>query len=342
MSAGRAKAGSGASAGRRVSEAAAARTRVPAKKAAAGAAKTAKGLNARAKVRSSAGDPGEASATTNAEPRPVAKPSKLSVDLRGLEKKLEHRFARPELLELAMTHRSHTYEAKHGVPAVILPAHPEQRDQRNAPGTDNEQMEFLGDAVIGMVVTEALFREFPQCSEGDLTRLRSNLVSRKRMAEMGLALGLDEGLRLGKGAEQNGGRSKPALLANCAEAVVAAVYLDARSTGTDGLAAIQVLAERYLVQPELAAMKAAVAAEAGRALRDHKTLLQEKVQAAGVGRLRYVDIAESGPPHLKRFTVEAQLEQLGEVKVLGQAEGGSKKEAQQRAAEVALAGWVPA
>ncbi len=282
---------------------------------------------------------------TGASPtKPAAKvsPSKLSADLRALEKKLEHKFARPELLELAMTHRSHTYEAKHGVPAVILPAHPEQRDQRNAPGTDNEQMEFLGDAVIGMVVTEALFREFPQCSEGDLTRLRSNLVSRKRMAEMGLALGLDKGLRLGKSAEQNGGRSKPALLANCAEAVVAAVYLDARSTGTDGLAAIQVLAERYLVQPELAAMKAAVAAEAGRALRDHKTLLQEKVQAAGVGRLRYIDIAEVGPPHLKRFTVEAQLEQLGEVKVLGQAEGGSKKEAQQKAAEVALAGWLPA
>jgi ribonuclease-3 len=267
------------------------------------------------------------------------KPTKLSMDLRGLEKKLEHKFARPALLELAMTHRSHTYEAKHGVPTVILPAHPEQRDQRNAPGTDNEQMEFLGDAVIGMVVTEALFREFPQCSEGDLTRLRSNLVSRKRMAEMGLALGLDEGLRLGKSAEQNGGRSKPALLANCAEAVLAAVYLDARGQGQDGLAAISVLAEKYLVQPELPAMKAAVFAEAGRALRDHKTLLQEKVQAAGAGRLQYVDIAESGPPHLKRFTVEAQLEQLGEVKVLGQAEGGSKKEAQQRAAEIALAGW---
>jgi ribonuclease-3 len=292
-------------------------------------------------------DAGEIAAPPAAEAVPSkTAPPKMSADLRGLEKRLEHRFARPELLELAMTHRSHTYEAKHGVPAVILPAHPEQRDQRNAPGTDNEQMEFLGDAVIGMVVTEALFREFPQCSEGDLTRLRSNLVSRKRMAEMGLALGLDKGLRLGKSAEQNGGRSKPALLANCAEAVVAAVYLDARSSGADGLAdglqPIRVLAERYLVQPELAAMKAAVAAEAGRALRDHKTLLQEKVQAAGVGRLRYVDVAEVGPPHLKRFTVEAQLEQLGEVKVLGQAEGGSKKEAQQRAAEVALAGWIPA
>ncbi|QMV20362.1 ribonuclease III [Granulicella sp. 5B5] len=257
-----------------------------------------------------------------------------------LEGRLEYEFVRPELLELAVTHRSHTYEARHGVPAVILPAHPEQRDQRNAPGTDNEQLEFLGDAVIGLVITDALFREFPQCSEGDLTRLRSNLVSRKRMAEMGQALGLDVTLRLGKSAEQNGGRSKPALVANAAEAVLAAVYLDARAAGRDGLAAIQRLAERYLVQPELPAMRAAVEAEAGRALRDHKTLLQERVQASNAGRLRYVDVAESGPPHLKRFTVEAQLEHEGEARVLAQGEGGSKKEAQQRAAELALAVWA--
>lgn len=262
-----------------------------------------------------------------------------AADLLELERKLEYEFAKPELLELAVTHRSHTYEARHGVPAVILPAHPEQRDQRNAPGTDNEQLEFLGDAVIGLVITDALFREFPQCSEGDLTRLRSNLVSRKRMAEMGQALGLDGALRLGKSAEQNGGRSKPALVANAAEAVLAAVYLDARAAGRDGLAAIQRLAERYLVQPELPAMRAAVEAEAGRALRDHKTLLQERVQASNAGRLRYVDVAESGPPHLKRFTVEAQLEHGGEARVLAQGEGGSKKEAQQRAAELALAEW---
>jgi len=267
----------------------------------------------------------------------TAKIYTLSAELRELEQKLAHRFARPELLELALTHRSHTYEARNGVPAVILPAHPEQRDQRNAPGTDNEQLEFLGDAVLGLAVTAALFRQFPQCSEGELTRLRSNLVSRKRMAEMGVELGLGEALRLGKSAEQNGGRKKPALLANAAEAVLAAVFLDAAE---GGLAAVAFLAERYLVQPELEAMRAAVAVDGNRgALRDHKTLLQERVQATGAGRLRYVDTTQEGPAHLRRFTVEAQLEHEGGVRVLAEAEGPSKKEAQQRAAELALAAW---
>jgi ribonuclease-3 len=256
---------------------------------------------------------------------------------RELEGRLGRRFLRPELLELALTHRSHTYEARNGVPAVILPAHPEQRDQRNAPGTDNEQLEFLGDAVLGMVVTEALFREFPQCSEGELTRLRSNLVSRKRMAEMGIELGLGEALLMGKSAEQNGGRRKPALLANAAEAVLAAVYLDA---GKDGLARLQAIAERYLVKPELEAMHAALAEDAGRgAMRDHKTLLQERVQAEGAGKLRYIDTAQSGPAHQRVFAVEARLENEAGERVLAAAEGSSKKETQQRAAELALMSW---
>ena len=256
---------------------------------------------------------------------------------RELEDKLGHRFRSPELLELALTHRSHTYEARNGVPAVILPAHPEQRDQRNAPGTDNEQMEFLGDAVLGLVVTEALFREFPQCSEGELTRLRSNLVSRKRMAEMGLELGLGEALLMGRSAEQNGGRRKPALLANAAEAVLAAVYLDA---GKEGLAVLQAIAERYLVRPEMKAMRAALAEGAGRgAMRDHKTLLQERVQAEGAGKLRYIDTAQSGPAHQRVFSVEARLEDEAGERVLAAAEGSSKKEAQQRAAELALRHW---
>ena len=310
------------------------------------AAKPVRAAKAVPRKRVAAKSPAAAKSAAKSATKAKAAPRRLAADLLELERRLQYAFARPELLELAVTHRSHTYEARHGVPAVILPAHPEQRDQRNAPGTDNEQMEFLGDAVIGLVITDALFREFPQCSEGDLTRLRSNLVSRKRMAEMGQALGLDTALRLGKSAEQNGGRSKPALLANAAEAVLAAVYLDARGAGRDALAAIQVLAEQYLVQPELAVMRAAVTAEAGRALRDHKTLLQERVQAGNAGRLRYVDVAESGPPHLKHFTVEAQLESeldgATTVRVLAQGEGGSKKEAQQQAAEQALLAWRPA
>jgi ribonuclease-3 len=258
-----------------------------------------------------------------------------------LEAKLGHRFVRPELLELALTHRSHTYEARHGAPTVVLPAHPEQRDQRNAPGSDNEQLEFLGDAILGLVITDALLREFPDCSEGELTRLRSNLVSRRRMAELGVELGLGEALLLGRSAEQNGGRRKPALLANAAEAVLAAVYLDVRQSGGDGVGAVQALAERYLVQPELPAMRAALAIDTGRgAMRDPKTLLQERVQAEGAGRLRYVDVAQSGPAHQRVFTVEAQLEDDGGIRVLAAAEGASKKEAQQRAAEIALEGWT--
>lgn len=273
------------------------------------------------------------------EERPEARPSAGQEPTRRteLEAKLGYRFSRPELLELALTHRSHTYEARHGVPAVILPAHPQQRDQRNAPGTDNEQLEFLGDAVLGLVITDALLREFPHCSEGELTRLRSSLVSRARMAQLGTELGLGEALLLGRSAEQNGGRCKPLLLANAAEAVLAAVYLDARQNGVDGLGAVQALAERHLVQPELPAMRAALTTDAGRgAMRDHKTLLQERVQATGAGKLRYVDTAQSGPPHQRIFAVEAQLESEGRVHVLAAAEGSSKKEAQQRAAELAL------
>jgi ribonuclease-3 len=259
----------------------------------------------------------------------------------ALEQRLGHIFLRPGLLELALTHRSYAYEARHGAPPEpVLPAHPHQRDQRNAPGSDNEQLEFLGDAIIGMVVTEALYREFPDCSEGELTRLRSNLVSRKRMAEMGTELGLGEALLLGRSAEVNGGRIKPALLANAAEAVLAAVYLDA---GKEGLSVVQELADRFLVQPELPAMRAALSKDLGRgALRDHKTLLQERVQAAVAGRLQYVDAGQSGPPHQRTFTVEARLVHEETERVLATAEGGSKKEAQQRAAELALAVWPAA
>jgi ribonuclease-3 len=146
---------------------------------------------------------------------------------------------------------------------------------------------------------------------------------------------LGEALLLGRSADVNGGRIKPALIANAAEAVLAAVYLDA---APNGLPLIQAIADRYLVQPELAAMRQALAEDLGRgALRDHKTLLQERVQASGLGRVRYIDTAMSGPPHQRTFSVEARLEQEGQERTLAAAEGGSKKEAQQRAAELALA-----
>jgi ribonuclease-3 len=122
--------------------------------------------------------------------------------------------------------------------------------------------------------------------------------------------------------------------------VLAAVYLDA---GEDGLTALQAIAERYLVRPEMEAMRAALAEGAGRgAMRDHKTLLQERVQAEGAGKLRYIDTAQSGPPHERVFSVEARVENEAGERVLAAAEGSSKKEAQQRAAELALLHWIGA
>ena len=168
--------------------------------------------------------------------------------------------------------------------------------------------------------------------------MRATLVSRKRMADFGAALGLADHLLLGRSAEQNGGRRKPALLANAAEAVIAAIYLDA---GPRGLATVHALIDKHLITPELDPMRAALAAATGHgALRDHKTLLQEKIQATAAGKLRYIDISQSGPAHQRTFAVEAQLETPDGLRILAAAEGPSKKEAQQRAAELALADWT--
>jgi len=261
--------------------------------------------------------------------------------LAELQQRLGYTFEDLHLLELALTHRSCAYEAHHGVqPPSEFPW--EENKQRNEPGTDNEQLEFVGDAVLGLAVTEAMFREFPHCTEGVLTRLRAALVGRKRLAEMGTELGLGELLRLGKSAEQNGGRKKPALLANTAEAVIAAVHLDSLAAKKDGLIPVRAIAEKFLVQPELAALRSAVEGDTGHgAMRDHKTLLQERVQANAVGRLRYHDTGQTGPPHQRSFSVEAVLENDEGAKVLAAAEGSSKKEAQQRAAELALQAWKP-
>jgi ribonuclease III len=250
-----------------------------------------------------------------------------------LEALLRYTFTNPKLLQLALTHRSYAYEARGAPPEnTLFPK------QKNPPGTDNEQLEFLGDAILGLIVSEALFRAFPDSSEGELTRMRSALVSRKRMADFGAALALDQHLLLGKSAELNNGRHKPALLANAAEAIIAAMHLD----GPTGREALHQLIDTHLIAPELAAMREALAADLNHgALRDHKTLLQEKVQATAAGKLRYIDIAQSGPPHQRLFSVEAQLETPESTLTLAAAEGPSKKEAQQRAAELALANWSP-
>ena len=142
------------------------------------------------------------------------RPKPASPDLSELEAALGYRFADPALLQLALTHRSLAYEARGG------------GEEKNAPGTDNEQLEFMGDAVLGLLVAEALCQHFPASREGELTRLRATLVSRRHLGEVGARLNLGRWLRLGHTAEKNEGRKNTALFANAVEALIAALYLD--------------------------------------------------------------------------------------------------------------------
>jgi len=224
-----------------------------------------------------------------------------------------HSFRDPSLLELALTHSSQAYE--------------DNLARAKAQPADNEQLEFVGDAVLGLIVAEMLYRRFPHLREGDLTRLRSSLVSRKHLAEIGAAMHLGDHLRLGKGEERTGGRRKPALLANALEAIVAALYLDG------GLPAAAAFVEQHIVQPALPALAAEIGE--GGAIGDWKSALQEHLQATSAGHARYMVTAESGPDHQKRFSVEARVEKDGTSTVLGTATAATKKEAQQKAAQLA-------
>ncbi len=262
-------------------------------------------------------------------------------DVSALEAKLDYTFQDRSLLQLALTHSSFVYEARLGRAKA-------NGDEPNEPGTDNEQLEFLGDAVLGLATTELLLREFPDRSEGELTRMRAVLVSRKRMAELGEFLALGDLLHMGKGAEAGEGRQKPALLANTAEAILGAVYLDV-SRGADArartnekaLRVVRGIVQRLLLAPDLAGIRAELESSSGRgALRDAKSRLQERIQAERSGRLFYADVDETGPAHARRFSVEARLEASdGEVRTLAAAQGSSKKEAQQAAAGIALQHW---
>ncbi len=274
----------------------------------------------------------------DAEPRTLKATAKPRPEPSELEGKLGYEFQQPELLHLALTHSSYIYEARLGRAKT-------NADEPNQPGTDNEQLEFLGDAVLGLAVTEILLAEFPGRSEGELTRIRSSLVSRKRMAEWGESLALGEQLRMGKSAETGDGRRKAAVLANSAEALLGAVYLDvarsvdARARSAErALRVVREILRRMVVAPDLPAIHAELAAAPGRgAMRDAKSRLQERVQAERAGRLLYADVDESGPAHARLFTVEARLELAdGAVLALARAEAGSKKEAQQIAAEQAM------
>lgn len=207
-----------------------------------------------------------------------------------------------DLLKQAMVHRSYLNE------------NPE------FPLASNERLEFIGDSVLGLVVTEELYQRFPQGTEGELTHLRSSLVRGPTLARWSKSLGLGEQLLMGRGEEASGGRHRPANLANVMEALIGALYLD------QGIDAV-----RKLVMPLL---EDEVAEHWPKSIeKDPKSSLQELTQALWQLTPQYRTVAIEGPEHHRRFTVEVMV---GE-KAIAQGAGASKRQAQQAAARTALA-----
>jgi ribonuclease-3 len=224
-------------------------------------------------------------------------------EIAELESILGYQFRDPQRLLQALMHSSRIPERASGEPSE-----------------SNEKLEFLGDAVLELVVSEELVREFPDWSEGQLSKSRARLVNATAISLSAQRLGIGKYLRLGRGEEKTGGRTKPALLADAYEALIAAVYLDG------GLEVARGFVRRSLVE-------GAIAVEAERlGHTDHKSALQEYLQSRGMSPGAYHVIAETGPDHQKTFRVEVRI--AGQVSAIGC--GRTKKEAEQAAAIAAL------
>jgi ribonuclease-3 len=230
-----------------------------------------------------------------------AKVVRLRDEFDDLQVRIGYRFRDRGLLEHALTHKSRAAEdASGGV-------------------TDNESLEFLGDAVLGLVVADALFHQYPDYDEGQKSKVKAAVVSTQSLARHAEQLRLGEHLILGRGEEKTGGRFKQALLADGYEALIAAIYLDG------GLEAAETFLRRELKD-------ALDEGSAQTLVRDHKSALQERLQALGRPLPEYRVSGEAGPDHRKTFSVEVIVN--GEV--LGTATGRAKKEAEQEAARLAL------
>ncbi len=231
-----------------------------------------------------------------------APPQERAAQLEALERALGVRFRDRGLLELALRHDSFAHE-------------------RGADREHYERLEFLGDAVLNLVVSDYLFRQYPERSEGELAKERARLVSEAALAHLGRRLRLGGYLLLGRGEEKGGGRDRPGLLADAVEAVLGAVYADA------GYGVAHALATRWLGE--------LLQSLPGRT-EDFKSRLQERLQESG--RLpRYRIVEAAGPDHARSFRVRVEVE----GNVIGEGVGRSKKEAEQAAAEEALR-WLDA
>ena len=214
-----------------------------------------------------------------------------------LEQKLEYVFRDRALLATALTHSSYANEHH---------------------ASSNERLEFVGDSVLGLVTAAWLFTSYPDMPEGKMTRLRAELVCEQSLREVAEKLGLGAYLLLGRGEESSGGRTRPSILADCVEAVIAAMYLDG---GMEPAA-------HFITKHILTKLTDSAAS----LQRDWKTELQELIQRQPGRALSYSMIGESGPDHLKRFTAAVSMN----GSVIGSGEGRTKKEAEQAAARAAL------
>ena len=219
--------------------------------------------------------------------------------IKDLEAAIGYRFKNISLLQNALTHSSYANERWHN---SLL---------------SNERLEFLGDAILGMTVAKYLYQNFPDRPEGELTRMRADMVCEQTLAKVAAKIELGRHLMLGNGEEQGGGRNRNSILADAVESVIAACFLDG------GMEAAQQFIDRFiLVEVPVRRMHNA----------DYKTALQELVQQKKNQVLSYALIGESGPDHDKKFDVEVKLNGT----VVGTGSGSSKKRAEQDAARVAL------
>jgi ribonuclease-3 len=237
-----------------------------------------------------------------------------TASVQQLEAALEHKFADRELLHRALTHSSLVSETGGAV-------------------KDNEQFEFLGDAVLGFVTSQALFARFPDFPEGKLSKLRAHLVSARHLLHTARELELGRYLRLGRGEEKTGGRSKATLLVDALEATLAAMFLDG------GIEPAKRFIIAHILEPELARLGADPTGEWNT---DFKSRLQEKLQAQGRPAPLYDTVDEIGPDHRKTFVVSARImDSRGDVEHEVHGSASTKKLAEQRAAEQGLQ-WLTA
>ncbi len=223
----------------------------------------------------------------------------------GLEGKLGYEFKNREILERALTHSSYSNES----------------GAKNHHILCNERLEFLGDSVLSIIASEYLYNKFPDCPEGELTRMRAEVVCERALSGYAKKIDLGSYLLLGVGEERNNGRERKSILADAFEAMLAAVFLDCGGNIETIKAFIIPIISEEIRKLRSAGFSA-----------DPKTLLQQFVQQAEGDFLEYVLVGEEGPDHMKRFEIEARLN----TNVIGKGKGSTKREAEQNAAREAL------